>query len=318
MSAPVDRTVVWPFDDAGEPGAYFYARYAHPTGVAAEAALGALEGGDAVLFASGMAAETAVLLAFTETGTTVAVAEGCYYGTSTLLRALSKFGVNLIEFDQTGPPPAEATIVWVESPANPTLSMPNWEAVTSTDALLVCDATLSTPVYLQALDEGADIVVHSATKYLTGHHDALLGVTVTRDPEKTAALQQARTLYGGAASADTAYSLLRGLDTLETRMLRQTTTATELAARLEAHPAVAKVRYPGFAGVIAFDVDDPRRVETSLATIRNSTSLGGVTSSIESRHRWEGDRIPTGLLRLSVGLEDVELLWGDLKAALAN
>ncbi len=318
MSAPVDRTVVWPFDEAGEPAAYFYARYAHPTGVAAEAALGALEGGDALLFASGMAAETAILLAFTESGTTVAVAEGCYYGTSTLVRALSKYGVKLIEFDQTGPPPAEAAIVWVESPANPTLSMPNWDAITSTDALIVCDATLATPVYLRALDKGADIVIHSATKYLTGHHDALLGVTVSRDPEKTAALQQARTLYGAAASADTAYSLLRGLDTLEARLRRQTETATELAARLAAHPAVATVRYPGFGGVVSFDVPNPRHVETSLPSIRNSTSLGGVSSSIESRHRWEGDRIPEGLLRMSVGLEDVELLWGDLKAALAN
>ncbi len=318
MSAPVDRTVVWPFDDAGEPGPYFYARYAHPTGTAAEAAIGALEGGDALLFASGMAAEAAILLAFAESGTTVAVAEGCYFGTSTLVRELAKFGVTLIEFDQTGPPPAEAAIVWVESPANPTLSMPNWEAASSTGALLVCDATLSTPVYLRALDKGADIVVHSATKYLTGHHDALLGVTITRDPERTAALQRARTLYGGAASADTAYALLRGLDTLEARVRQQTSSATELAARLAAHPAVTTVRYPGFGGVISFDVPNPRTVETSLPSIRNSTSLGGVTSSIESRHRWEGDRIPEGLLRLSVGLEDVELLWGDLKAALSN
>ena len=93
MSAPVDRTVVWPFDDAGEPGPYFYARYAHPTGTAAEAAIGALEGGDALLFASGMAAEAAILLAFAESGTTVAVAEGCYFGTSTLVRELAKFEI---------------------------------------------------------------------------------------------------------------------------------------------------------------------------------------------------------------------------------
>jgi cystathionine gamma-synthase len=101
-------------------------------------------------------------------------------------------------------------------------------------------------------------------------------------------------------------------------MRRVTATATELARRLQEHPSVGAVRYPGFSGVISFDVADPRAVETRTETIINATSLGGVNSTMESRHRWEGDRIPEGLLRLSVGLEDVEELWADLERALSG
>ena len=221
----------------------------------------------------------------------------------------------LVEYDQTGTPPA-ADIVWVEAPANPLLTVPDWEALRTHPGLVVCDATISTPVYLRALDEGADVVVHAATKYLCGHHDALLGATVTRDPEKTARLLELRGRAGLQSAPDAAASLLRGLDTLEERMRRVTASATELARRLEEHPAVERVRYPGFSGVISFDVADPRAVETRTKLIVNATSLGGETSTMESRHRWEGDRIPTGLLRLSVGLEDVEALWADLEQAL--
>jgi cystathionine gamma-synthase len=185
--------------------------------------------------------------------------------------------------------------------------------------LTVCDATASTPVYLLALDEGADVVLHSATKFLTGHHDALLGALVTRDGATAARLREVRTRVGLSASPDAAASMLRGLETLELRMHRHTASARELAGRLERHPAVQLVRYPGFGGLISFDVaGDPIPIETACRLIANQTSLGGVTSSMESRHRWEGDRIPVGLLRLSVGLEDVDLLWADLEQALAN
>src|SRR5712691_4809219 len=122
---PVDRSTIWPYDDHGEPREFFYARYGHPTGAAAEARLGELEGGDALLYASGMAAETAVLLAFGESGATIALAAGAYYGTSVLLRELGRWGLRFVEFDQTGEPP-EADIVWVEAPANPVLTMPDW------------------------------------------------------------------------------------------------------------------------------------------------------------------------------------------------
>ncbi len=313
----VDRSTIWPYDEAGDPGEFSYARYGHPTGAAAEARLGDLEGGDALLYASGMGAATAVLLAFARSGTRVALAEGAYFGTSQLLGELTRFGISFVEFDQTGAAP-DADIVWVESPANPMLTFPDLASLRGHPGLVVCDATVSTPVYLHALDEGADVVVHSATKFLTGHHNALLGATVTRDPEKTDRLLRIRTRAGIAAAPDAAGALLEGLDTLESRMRRITETATELALRLAAHPAVEHVRYPGFSGLISFDVADPRAVETRTRLILNATSLGGVASTIESRHRWEGDRIPRGLLRLSVGIEDVDALWADLDAALSR
>src|SRR3954453_12539824 len=118
----VDRSTIWPYDEAGEPGEFYYARYGHPTGAAAEARLGALEGGDALLFASGMGAATAVLLALAAPGTHVALAGGAYYGTTVLLRELDRWGITFAEFDQTGRAP-DADIVWVESPANPGLTV---------------------------------------------------------------------------------------------------------------------------------------------------------------------------------------------------
>ncbi len=315
---PVDRATVWPYDEHGEPGEFVYQRYAHPTGAAAEAALGRLEGGEALLYASGTSAVTACLFAFCRPGMTIALAAGSYFGTGVTMAQFAPWGLNVVEFDQSGPPPAEADVLWLEAPANPLLTLPDWEAVHAHSAFVICDATVSTPVFLRALDEGADVVLHSATKYLTGHSNAMLGATVTRDPARTKALYDARLRLGLAASPDAAAALLYGLETLELRVRRQTETARVLAARLEAHPAVLRVRYPGFGGLVVFDVadDDARAVETATTLIRNQTSLGGVRSSMESRWRWEGDRIPRGLLRLSVGLEDADDLWADLAAAL--
>ncbi len=167
--ATVDRRTVWPYDEAGEPGAFIYQRYAHPTGTEAERKLGELEGGDALLYASGTSAVTACVLAFCRPGAKMALAEGAYFGTGVTLAQFEPWGLQVVEYDQTGAPPADADIVWVEAPANPILTQPDWDAVRAHDALVVCDATLSTPVFLHALDEGADVVVHSATKYLTGH-----------------------------------------------------------------------------------------------------------------------------------------------------
>jgi cystathionine gamma-synthase len=315
---PIDRATVWPYDEHGEPGEFVYQRYAHPTGTAAERVLGRLEGGDALLYGSGTSAVTACVFAFCRPGTTVAIAEGAYFGTTVTLRQFEPWGLKVVEFDQTGSPPAGVDVLWVEAPANPLLTLPDWEAVRAHPAFVVCDATVATPVFLHALDEGADVVLHSATKYLTGHHNALLGATVTRDEQKTKALYDARMRLGLSASPDAAAALLHGLETLELRVRHQTESARELARRLEEHPAVLRVRYPGFGGLVVFDVadDDARLVETATTLIANQTSLGGVVSSMESRWRWEGDRIPRGLLRLSCGLEDVEAIWADLSAAL--
>jgi cystathionine gamma-synthase len=314
----LDRSTVWPYED-GEPGEFYYQRYAHPTGVAAEQALGELDGGEALLFPSGSGATTAVVLALLEPGDTIAVAEGCYFGTPTLFRALERWGLKHVEFDQTGSPPDGVQLVWLEAPSNPFLTMPDFEAAAAHPAPVLVDATAATPIHVRPLEHGADLVLHSATKYLGGHSDVLLGAVVCRDPSTAERLREFRTRSGIVAAPDAAWLLLRGLKTLELRVQRQTETAQELARRLENHPKVETVRYPGFGGLLSFDVDgNAREVETSTRLITNATSLGGVESTMESRYRWEGDRVPENLLRLSVGLEDVERLWTDLERALPD
>jgi cystathionine gamma-synthase len=317
----IDRSTVWPYDEHGEPGPFVYQRDAHPTGVAAERALGELEGGTALLFPSGTGAATTLVLTVCSPGDTIALAAGCYYGTGVLFKTLERWGISYVEFDQTGPPPEDAQLVWLEAPSNPMLTMPDFEAAAAHPAPVVVDATAATPIHLRALDRGADYVVHSATKFLAGHHDALLGAVVSRDEEAMQRLWTTRKNLGIVAAPDPAWLLLRGLKTLRIRVERQTESARLLAERLQAHPAVQVVRYPGFGGLLSFDVADgdaARRVETSTTLIRNATSLGGVDSSLETRHRWEGDRVPTGLIRLSVGIEDAEAIWADLAAALAR
>jgi cystathionine gamma-synthase len=319
MEPPLDRSTTWPFED-GEPGPYHYARNAHPVGVAAERELGRLDAGDALLFPSGMAAATALVLALLEPGATVALARDAYYGSGVLLGELERWGLRHVLYDQTGPPPA-ADLVWVEAPSNPLLTLPDLEAATASGAIVVCDATAATPVHLRPLEHGCDVVLHSATKFLAGHHDVLLGALVVADAGRAARLRELRTRTGLVAAPDAAWLLLRGLRTLELRVARGTESARELAARLRAHERVTTVRHPGFGALLSFDVESgaaARAVETSTRRIVNATSLGGVTSTIETRRRWEGDRVPAGLLRLSVGLEPVEELWADLEQALAR
>jgi cystathionine gamma-synthase len=319
VGAPLDRSATWPYED-GEPGRFSYARADHPTGIACETALGALDGGHALLYPSGMAAVTTVVLTMLRPGGTIALAGGAYYGHRVLLDHLAPWGVHVVEFDQTGPPPDAVDLILVEAPANPLLTMPDLDAAVAHRAPVVCDATIATPLRLRPLDHGCDVVLHSATKVLSGHDDVLAGVTVTRDEELRNRLHLTRRLAGIVASADTAWLVHRGLETLEARLAQQEATARILAERLGGHPTVEVVRYPGISFLVAFDVADgvaAGRVERAVEQIENATSLGGTRSKLEARHRWEGDRIPEGLLRLSVGLEPVEELWTDLEQALA-
>jgi cystathionine gamma-synthase len=309
----LDRSTIWPYDEQGEPRDFYYSRYGSPTVAAAEQALGELEGGEALLFPSGAGATTALVLSLLQPGDTIALAAGAYYGTGVTFSALHKWGLKHVEFDQTGAPPDGVQLLWLEAPSNPFLTMPNLEAAVAHPAPVVVDSTVATPVFLKPLEHGADYVLHSATKYLAGHDDVLAGAVAGRD---LADLKTLRTRSGISPAPDSAWLLSRGLKTLELRVHRQTETATAIAERLRAHPAVQTVRYPGISGLISFDVDDPRRVETSTKLIVNATSLGGVTSVMESRARWEGERVPPGLLRLSVGLEDPDALWADLSNAL--
>jgi cystathionine gamma-synthase len=316
----LDRSTIWPYED-GEPGQFYYQRYAHPTGAAAEKELGALEGGRALLFPSGSAAITTLVLALLDPGRTIALARDAYYGTGVLFRALERWGLRTVEFDQTASPPPDADLVWIEAPSNPLLTMPDFEAAAAHAAPVVCDSTAATPVFLRPLERGCDLVVHSATKYLGGHHDLLLGAVVCRRDEDYERLADFRGRAGIVAAPDAAWLLSRSLPTLEVRVRRQSETAAALAERLRSHPAVGTVRYPGFGGMLSFDVaagdEAARTVETGTRLIRNATSLGGVTTTLETRGRWEGERVPPGLIRLSVGLEDADALWADLEGALA-
>jgi cystathionine gamma-synthase len=316
----LDRSTIWPYED-GKPGEFYYQRYRHPAGAAAEGAIGELEGGQALLFPSGSGAITALLLALLEPGKTVAVTQDAYYGTPVLMRMLGRWDLQMVEFDQTGPPPDEADLVWVEAPSNPLLTMPDLDAAAAHPAPLVVDSTAATPIYLRPLERGADFVLHSATKFLGGHHDVLLGAVVSKTRQDYDRLLEFRTRSGIVAAPDPAWLLLRSLKTLRVRMEAITANAKEIARRLETHPNVERVRYPDFGGLMSFDVaggaEAARRVETTTKLIKNATSLGGVESVLETRARWEGDRVPENLVRLSVGLEDVDALWGDLEQALS-
>jgi cystathionine beta-lyase/cystathionine gamma-synthase len=334
-TTPVTRATVEPYVD-GEPGPFFYQRYAHRVGVEAERLLGRLDGGQALLFPSGAGATASLMLATLSPGATVAVADGGYFGTVGLLRGeLARWGLNTLGFDQTGPPPP-ADLVWLEPCSNPMLTFPDLDesiaAAHAAGARVAVDNTVLSPLLLRPLEHGADFVVHSATKILAGHHDALLGVVVCSHEADAERLLEWRGHAGIVAAPDPAWLLLRGLKTLGVRVPRQSATALELARRLDDHPAVGTVRYPGlgpdpvaaryaeaFGPILSFDVADAAavdRVERSLALIENATSLGGTATTLEGRFRWEGDRIPEGLLRISAGLEAVEDLWADLRQAL--
>ena len=331
----LDRATIHPFTDA-TPGPFFYQRMAHPVGAEAERVIGELEGGHTLLFSSGSGATSALLLAMLRPGATVAVAGGGYYGTVGLMRELARWGLEVEEFDQTGEPPV-ADLVWFEPCSNPMLTFPDLDVAIgqaqASGAFVVVDNTVLSPLLLRPLEHGADFVLHSGTKILAGHHDALVGVVTCARAEDQAKLHAFRTASGIVAAPDPAWLMLRGMKTLAMRVERQSATALELARRLAGHHKVERVRYPGlgdpiaeryvdaFGPLLSFDVADAEaaaRVERSLKLIENATSLGGVASTLEARARYEGARVPPGLLRLSAGLEDVEDLWGDLEQALGN
>ena len=215
MTAPLDRSATWPYDAAGEPGPYSYARAEQPNAVSVEKALGALEGGRSLLFPAGMGAVTGVVLTMLPPGGTIALAEGAYYGHKQLFDHLRPWGVNVVEYDQTGPPPADADLILIEAPSNPMLTMPDFEAAAAHPAPVVCDATLASPLRLRPLELGCDVSLHSATKVLAGHDDLIAGVATVKDDDLFERLHLTRRLTGLVASADTAWLLERGLKTLE-------------------------------------------------------------------------------------------------------
>lgn len=310
-----------------------YGRYGNPTWAAFEDALGALEGGRALAFASGMAAATTVLdLVGQESG--VVAPRHAYSGSLMALADLESRGrlhSTLVDIADTDAVVAamkddpDCALLWVESPTNPALEVADIPAlVQAAHALsvrVVVDNTFATPLLQQPLALGADLVLHSATKYLAGHSDVLLGAIVTADEEVHGALKGRRDLTGAVPGPFETWLALRGLRTLHVRLERAQANAAELVERLRRHPAVTEVRYPGLGGIVAVVLPDADAADALARAVRlwvHTTSLGGVESTLERRRRWraEAPTIPEGLVRLSVGIEDVDDLWDDLAAAL--
>jgi cystathionine gamma-synthase len=308
-----------------------YGRYGNPTWSAFEEALGDLEHGRALTFSSGLAAVATVLDLVGDKQKVVAPRHA-YNGSILQLADLEARGrieaalVDISDTDAVRQACEEASLVWVESPTNPALEIADVAAITAAahdaGAHVVVDNTFATPLRQQPLDMGADLVVHSATKFLAGHSDVLLGALVTRDAELYDVLKQRRDLVGAVPGTLEAWLALRGLRTLHVRLERAEANATELVRRMSDHPAVSEVRYPGFGAVVSV-VMAKGAMAADLLTHKTSlwvhaTSLGGVESTFERRRRWKGEpaTIPDGLVRMSVGIEDVEDLWQDLATAL--
>jgi cystathionine gamma-synthase len=308
-----------------------YGRYGNPTWAAFEEALGALEGGRCLAFASGLATVSTVLDLVGQ-GATVVAPRHAYNGTVMQLADLEARGrltARLVDVTDTRAVVEacdDAALVWLESPTNPALEIAEIETIAAAareaGAYVVVDNTFATPLRQRPLTMGADLVVHSATKYLSGHADAVLGAVVTTDDELYDVLKGRRDLVGAIPGTLESWLALRGLRTLHLRVDRAESSATELARRLDEHPAVAEVRYPGFGGIVsvvlAGGAEAADLVTRSTELWVHATSLGGVESTLERRRRWrtEPPTIPEGLVRLSVGIEDVDDLWDDLASAL--
>lgn len=311
-------------------GDIVYGRNSNPTWEAFEDTVGALEGGSAVSFASGMAAIDAILDLVDSGGMVVAPA-GAYYGTRRLLGALGRRGVahQLVDVTDTAATvdaARNADVLWLESPTNPMMEVCDIAAVcggVSGGPLIVVDNTFATPMRQRPLELGADVSVHSATKLLAGHSDVLLGVAVCADAARADALREHRNVHGAVPGPMEVFLALRGVRTLAVRLDRSEASARVMAERLEGHVAVERVRYPGWGTVVSFEVAGgataAEAVCDAVCLVVHGTSLGGVESLIERRNRWTGEEdTPEGLIRLSVGLEHVEDLWADLDAALSG
>ena len=326
-----------------------YARFSNAAWEPLEDAIGQLEGSPTagLAYASGLAAVSAVF-DLVPGGGVLVIPTASYNGTIALARALSADGK--LQLREVDPIDTEATIAamdgadlfWIESPSNPLLEiaeLPTLIAAAHDRGLLVAvDNTFSTPLRQQPLRVGADVVVHSATKFIAGHSDVILGLTITKDPELRTTLHARRSLRGGIPGQFEAWLTLRGLRTLALRLDRSEESAGILARRLLDHKDIARVRYPGlpsdpnhqrakdqlsgFGAIISIELEGgPQRADRfveALELIVPATSLGGVESLAERRRRHpsEPDRVPESLVRLSIGIEDTEDLWSDLDQAL--
>ncbi len=349
-------TYQFPEDANGGPASHIYSRYDNPTVQAVEAKLAALEDArHCLLFASGMAAIDTVCRAWLVPGDTIAVQPSLYGGTMAYLAdELAASGVVVHRLPDHGVPaptslPPRTKVVWMESITNPLLrvaDVPAWaEATHAVGARLVVDATFATPLLQRPLALGADAVIHSASKYLGGHSDVTAGALLWNDDAASKALWTRRRNLGATLDPDAAYLLGRGMKTLALRVQRQQANAAELARRLAADARTIQVHYPGQddhpdadqckhlltggGGVVTIDLGDAsaaRRFRRASGLFAPAASLGGVESlvslPIETSHAYAPaeerarDGIGPGLVRLAIGIEDVEDLWTSLDGAL--
>lgn len=324
-----------------------YGRAGNPTWSAFEETVGALEGGHCVAFSSGMAAVTAVLSSL-EAGSKVVLSADSYTGSRLQLeRMASKGTLEHVTVDTTDTEAViaaceGAALLWLESPTNPMLSIPDIAKLAAAahdlGANVVVDSTFATPLLQQPLELGADIVIHSASKFISGHSDLIMGLAITRDGGWYDELLRQRTLGGGIPGPLETFLALRGLRSLPVRLEKAQANASELARRLEQHPAIERVVYPGLPShpdhelalkqmrgpgamlcfVVAGGAEAADEACDRVRIITHATSLGGIDTSMERRSRWEGENAPDGLIRMSVGCENIEDLWTDLTQALPD
>jgi cystathionine gamma-lyase len=336
-----------PFHLSGDPESseYVYARYGNPTWTAFEGALGELEGGEALVFSSGMAAAASVLIPAVGPDEVLVVPEDCFAAVRGIaaehgaargaeVRVVPSATEAMVEAAQG------AKLVWVETPTNPALNVVDIaavaEAVHGGGGLLAVDNTLATPLAQRPLDLGADISMASATKHISGHSDVILGYVVVRDGELVTRLRDWRTQTGSIAAPFEVWLAHRSLATLALRVERQCATALALAEFLVGREDVTGVRYPGlpnhpdhllaqhqmsarYGSVIGFDLGSEARAQAFLSAselVFEATSFGGVHSSAERRARWRVDAVPEGFIRFSAGLEDPDDLLADVERAL--
>lgn len=351
---PIYQVSTFRLPDPSEPGEFVYSRLANPTVVALEQAVAALEGGQhALAFGSGMAATTAAM-SLLHAGDHVLITDNVYGGTLRLLRDhLSRYDVAYDFVDMGDPATVEAAIrrntrlLWAETPTNPLLKVINIaqmaEIAHRHGAWLSVDNTFASPYFQNPLSLGADIVMHSCTKYLGGHSDLVAGMLISND-ELYEPLFEARRTTGGILGPFDAWLILRGVKTLAVRMEAHQHNAFAVARFLEGHPRVAQVFYPGleshpqhtlaarqmrgFSGMVTFEIkgghEAARKFVQALRLITSAVSLGGVESLVEIPHdmthqamQGTAMAISPAMLRLSIGLEHADDLIADLDQALA-
>ena len=310
-----------------------YGRYGNESWSALEAAISELEGGQTLSFSSGMAAISAVF-SILPIGAPVVASNQGYSGTMSLLSQHHASGrlevrfVDITNTDEVISAMKGAALLWLESPTNPCLDIADLPALIAAAKKQTIgvgvDNTFATPLVQKPLSMGADIVMHSVTKFLAGHSDVVLGSLSISDPALFKRLEESRRFNGSIPGPFEAWLALRGIRTFPVRFRAAESNAKTLVARLQNHSKITKVRYPGFGAVISFEVDGnaekAEKVCESSRLIAHATSLGGVESLWERRRRWalESPSVPEQLIRLSVGCEHVDDIWQDIEQALTS